>query len=247
MSPDAHGAMHLWVFPTGSRLFLILVSIVYLRGWHRLRMALPKGLNQWRLAVAMTGALATWAAIGSPLAALDHEFLTVHMVQHLLLMTVAAPLLLLGAPVITLLNGLPRPLVSRVLRPLVRWPLVHKLERIVAHPVFCLLGSTAAVIGWHIPSLFELGARTEQWHEVEQVCFFAAGLLFWLPVVFNRGRAWRDGLDGLFLFIFSSPHCRATCFRHFLHFVTALCIHTICPLIGSCRCHLLKIRNARAR
>src|SRR5215475_15332356 len=107
MSPDAHGAMHLWVFPTGGTLFLILASIVYLRGWHRLRMVLPKGLNQWRLAAAMTGVLATWVAIGSPLAALDHELLTVHMAQHLLLMTVAAPLLLLGAPVIALLNGLP--------------------------------------------------------------------------------------------------------------------------------------------
>jgi cytochrome c oxidase assembly factor CtaG len=60
---------------------------------------------------------------------------------------------------------------------------VHKLERIVAHPVFCWLGSTAVVIGWHIPSLFELGVRTEKWHEVEQACFFVAGLLFWLPVV----------------------------------------------------------------
>ena len=127
MSPDAHG-LHLWVFPTGSALFLILASIVYLRGWRRLRIALPKGLNKWRLAAAMTGILATWAAIGSPLAALDHEFLTVHMVQHLLLMTVAAPLLLLGAPVIALLNGLPRPLVNRVLRPIVRWSPAHKLE-----------------------------------------------------------------------------------------------------------------------
>jgi cytochrome c oxidase assembly factor CtaG len=119
----------------------------------------------------------------SPLAALGHELLTAHMAQHLLLMTVAAPLILLGAPAITLLNGLPRPFVNRVLKPLVRWPVVHKLERIVAHPLFCWLGSTAAVIGWHIPSLFQLGVRTEKWHEVEQGCFFNAGLLFPLPVV----------------------------------------------------------------
>jgi cytochrome c oxidase assembly factor CtaG len=207
MSSHAHGALHLWVFPTGITLVLILASIVYLRGWHRLWIALPKGLNKRRLAAAMSGVLATWAALGSPLAVLDHEFLTVHMVQHLLLMTVAAPLLLLGAPMITLLNGLPRPLVNRLLRLLVRWSLVHKLERFVAHPVFCWLGSTAAVIGWHIPSLFELGMRTEKWHEVEQACFFAAGLLFWLPVVqpWPSVARWPRWSVPLYLFLATLP------------------------------------------
>jgi putative membrane protein len=209
MSSNAHGALHLWVFPTNSTLFLILASIVYLRGWHRLRIGIapPKRLNKWRLAAAMSGALATWTAVGSPLAALDHEFLTAHMAQHLLLMTVAAPLLLLGAPVITLLNGLPRPFVNRVLRPLVRWSPVHKLERIVAHPVFCWLGSTAAVIGWHVPSLFELGVRTEKWHEVEQACFFAAGLLFWLPVVqpWPSVARWPRWSVPLYLFLATLP------------------------------------------
>jgi cytochrome c oxidase assembly factor CtaG len=129
------------------------------------------------------------------------------MVQHLLLMTVAAPLLLLGAPVITLLNGLPRPLVSRVLRPLVRWPPVHKFERFVSHPVFCWLASTAAVVGWHIPSLFELGVRTEQWHEFEQVCFFAAGLLFWVPVVqpWPSVARWPRWSVPLYLFLATLP------------------------------------------
>jgi hypothetical protein len=47
--------------------------------------------------------------VGSPLAAMDHHLLTAHMAQHLLLMTVSAPLILLGAPVIVLLNGLPKP------------------------------------------------------------------------------------------------------------------------------------------
>src|SRR5215469_13218576 len=183
MSSNAHGALHLWVFPTGSTLFLILASIIYLRGWRRLRVALPKGLNRWRLAAAMSGVLATWAAVGSPLAALDHEFLTVHMMQHLLLMTVAAPLLLLGAPGIALLYGLPGAVVNRVLRPVLRCSPARKLEGAVAHPAFCWLASTAVVIGWHIPALFERGLRTEQWHEVEQACFFAAGLLFWVPVV----------------------------------------------------------------
>jgi putative membrane protein len=121
--------------------------------------------------------------VGSPLAALDHQLLTVHMVQHLLLMTIAAPLILLGAPVITLWSGLPQSLAHTGLKLLLGSSLVQRLERIVAHPVFCWLASTAAVIGWHVPALFELGVQSAGWHRIEQTCFFMAGLLFWWPVV----------------------------------------------------------------
>jgi putative membrane protein len=131
----------------------------------------------------MGGLLSLWAAVGSPLAGMDHHLLTAHMVQHLLLMTVAAPLILLGAPAITLLNGLPQNLVRRALQPLARSRAVHGLGNIVTHPVFCWLASTSVVIGWHVPSLFELGMQSETRHEVEHACFLAAGLLFWWPVI----------------------------------------------------------------
>ena len=109
-----------------------------------------------RLAAFMGGVFSLWVAMGSPLAALDHELLTFHMVQHLLLMTVAAPLLLAGVPV---------------------------TKRIAVHPVFCWLACTFVVIGWHVPALFALGMHSVVWHEVEQASFLAAGLLFWLPVL----------------------------------------------------------------
>src|ERR1035438_8383033 len=86
--------------------------------------------------------------------------LTAHMAQHLLLMTVAAPLILLGAPEITLLHGLPQHLVGSTLGPLLRRRAVHELGDIVTHPVFCWLGSTSAVIGWHVPALFEWGVQS---------------------------------------------------------------------------------------
>src|SRR5580692_3249127 len=100
----------------------------------------------WRPIALMGGVFALWVAVGSPLAALDHHFLTAHMVQHLLLMTVAAPLILLGAPAITFVPALPR---RR------RFIGVRKLGCIITHPVFCWLAATAVVIGWHVPALFE--------------------------------------------------------------------------------------------
>jgi cytochrome c oxidase assembly factor CtaG len=156
---------------------LIAMEFVYLRGWCRLRNAVPGLLSVWRLAAFSCGLLALWAVVASPLAGMDHRLLTAHMAQHLVLMTVSAPLLLLGAPVIVLLNGLPKPLA---------WldnPLPRAIGHIATHPLFCWSAGAATVIAWHIPAVFEVGMRSAQWHDFEQGCFLAAGILFWWPVV----------------------------------------------------------------
>src|SRR6266702_7489921 len=108
----------------------------------------PNLLSGWRLAAFMSGVFLLWAAAASPLATLDHQLLTIHMVQHLLLMTVAAPLILLGAPVGALLHGIPQRFVRSVLAPLLRCPPARSLGRIATYPVSCWLLSTATVIGW---------------------------------------------------------------------------------------------------
>jgi putative membrane protein len=164
-------------------LALILVECVYLRGWYRLRSALPRLLSSWRAAAFASGLFSLWAAVGSPLAAMDHLLLTAHMAQHLLLMTVSAPLILLGTPVIVLLNGLPKRFARSTLRPLLRCSPVRQFGRALTHPVLCWLVGAAAVIGWHIPGLFELAMRSALWHEIEHGSFLAAGVLFWWPVV----------------------------------------------------------------
>jgi cytochrome c oxidase assembly factor CtaG len=91
-----------------------------------------------------------------PLAALDEQLLTAHMVQHLLLMIVAAPLILLGAPMITMLPGLPRRFVRDTLGPVIRRGPVHRVGAICTHPAVCWLAATVAVIGWHVPAAFDL-------------------------------------------------------------------------------------------
>jgi putative membrane protein len=183
MPPGVHGDLHSSPFTILVTLAPIVVAWVYWQGWYRLRNALPDLVSGWRLAAFTGGVISLWAAVGSPLASMDHQLLTVHMVQHLLLMTVAAPLILLGAPAIILVHGFPQSFVRSVLGPLLRCPPLHPIGRIFAHPVFCWLAATGTMIGWHIPVLFELGMKSEVWHEVEHACFFVAGLLFWWPVV----------------------------------------------------------------
>lgn len=163
-------------------LALIAAAFVYLRGWYRLRNRIPRLLSIWRLAAFAFGLIALWAVVASPLAEMDHHLLTAHMAQHLILMTVSAPLILFGAPVIVLLNGLAKPFGRLVSGPLFRCSRVQTFGHLVTHPLFCWFAGAATVITWHIPALFELGMGSARWHGVEYACFFAAGILFWWPV-----------------------------------------------------------------
>jgi putative membrane protein len=169
--------MHSWSLPI--LVALALIVFIYLRGWYRLHLAYPSVLQVWRPVAFFAGALVLFAATGSPLTMLDHHYLTAHMAQHLVLMTLAVPLLLSGAPVITLLHGLP----STFSRLFHRLSAVPQLGRVITHPVFSWLACTAVVIGWHIPVVFEMGMRSELGHAMEHGCFFAAGILFWWPVI----------------------------------------------------------------
>jgi putative membrane protein len=98
-----------------------------------------------------------WITAASPLAHLDHRVLTAHMLMHLLIMMVAAPLILFGA----------RPT-------LVRWrPQITS----------CWLAATLTVLLWHVPGVFELALKSHFWHHFEHASFFVAGILFWWPVI----------------------------------------------------------------
>jgi putative membrane protein len=121
--------------------------------------------------------------VASPLAALDEQMLTVHMIQHLLLMTFAAPLILLGLPILPFWHGLPPQFAQAVVGPLFRWPPVQRLGRMLVRPTFSWLAATATLVGWHVPAIFTVALQSGAWHGFEQATFLVAGLLFWWPVV----------------------------------------------------------------
>ncbi|HTW65822.1 MAG TPA: cytochrome c oxidase assembly protein [Bryobacteraceae bacterium] len=169
----------------------------------------------WRILALTIGLLALWIAAASPLAVLDHQLLTFHMAQHLLLMTVAAPLILLGA-------------MSRL----------QGLGGLAAHPVFCWLAGTITVIAWHVPSLFELGMHSAPWHAFEHATFFAAGMLFWWPVIQpwpSLARSPRWGVP-LYLFLATLPCDALSAFLAFCgrvvypHYLSAHRLFDISPL-----------------
>ena len=175
--------MESWALPLPVTIALLLTALVYLRGWLHLRRVFPDAIPPWRAASFLGGLVSVWLAIGSPLASLDEYLLTVHMAQHLLLMTVAPPLLLLGAPSLPCLHGLPQSFTRSVLASILRAPLVQQFGRSVTEPMFCWWTAALVLVGWHLPAAYALGLRAEFWHEIEHASFFGAGLLFWWPVI----------------------------------------------------------------
>ena len=177
---------------------LIFAALLYLRGWLGIRR--DRGnFEGWRAGSFVSGLLFIWTATASPLSALDHEMLTAHMVQHLLLMTLAPPLILLGMPRRPLALGL----LQRFLLAIgLRSESMQPLANVVTHPALCWFAAAGTLVVWHIPSVFMLGLRSQVWHGAEQTSFLAAGLLFWSPVVRPLSNRWKWPESSILLYLF---------------------------------------------
>ena len=184
---------------------LILAALIYVRGWVRIRRPELVGAGGWHAASFLLGLLFIWVAIASPIAALDHQLLTVHMIQHLLLMTLAPPFIWLGAPGKALAHGLPHQFVTFLALMFGGSPMkrgMKRLGKILANPIVCWLAASATLIGWHIPTLFALGLQSEMWHGIEQASFLTSGLLFWWPVVRPRPTGSNGSEWSIILYLF---------------------------------------------
>lgn len=207
MSPAAQSILNEWSPPIAINVVTFLTVLVYLRGWLRLWCSSPFLIVAWRPVAFLAGMFSLWVAIGSPLSAFDEASLSVHMVQHILLMLVVPPLVLLGEPSLPLLHGLPQQFVRGILGPFLRWPPVQSLGKALTHPLVCWILAAVALIAWHVPSAFELALRSDAWHEVEHACFLSTSLLFWWPVVqpFPSEPHWPRWSMPLYLFLGMFP------------------------------------------
>ena len=183
MSPTTQAILSSWSFQPTIAFCLAMSGIVYLRGWFILHRSSPGRFPVWR-AMAFTGGLASfWVATVSPLDAFSGFLLSAHMVQHLLLISVAPPLMLLGAPLLPLLRGLPRKFARDGVGPFLIWPALRRAGYALTHPLNCWIVMAITLCAWHVPAAFDLALRSPAWHKLEHACFFGAALLFWWPVV----------------------------------------------------------------
>src|SRR6266446_9641664 len=178
MSSVSQAILSSWFFDPKIALGLAVALFLYFRGWLILHRTLPERFPAWRLIAFLAGLGTVWLAIASPLDAFSGLLLSAHMVQHLLLMSVAPPLILLGAPFLPLLRGLPRKIARDGVGPFLVWPALRRIGNTITHPLNCWIAMAVTLVAWHTPAAFALALRTPGWHKVEHACFFGASLLF---------------------------------------------------------------------
>ena len=140
----------------------------------------------WR-GVSFGGGLVTiLVALDSPLERLADDLFWAHMLQHVLLMIVAAPLIVLGAPWMRFWRPLPLGLRRALARTVVKSPSLAWLRttaRFVAAPVPAWILFNANLAAWHLPPAYDLTLRNGSVHYTEHLLFLLLGLLFWAQVV----------------------------------------------------------------
>lgn len=128
------------------------------------------------------GLLAIVIALCSPIDYYADELFWVHMLQHVLLLTVAPPLFLLGRPWPTMWRALPLGPRTTVARTIARSRWTSPIRKL-AQPVPAWILFNATIIGWHIPGAYDATLRYGSIHLLEHAMFFFTGLLFWARVI----------------------------------------------------------------
>lgn len=162
---------------------------LYLFGWMRLRGrdGASGTLQGWRMWCYCGGILSIALALLSPIETFSELFFFVHMIQHLLLMLVAAPLLCLGAPILPLMWALPRRIRIGLGRQFAGGRPLHFLLNFLTNPLVAQALFLATLAGWHVPANYDIAQGPSLIHEFEHTMFLGTSLLFWWAIVHPWG------------------------------------------------------------
>jgi putative membrane protein len=198
-----HDLWSAWSFEPVVVLGLVLTAGLYLRGVRAVwRSAGPgRGVRGWEILAFTLGWLLLGLALVSPLHRLGSALLSAHMVQHELLMTLAAPLLVLGRPIVALLWGVP-----------VRWRRtagaiaagtpIRKSWQWLSAPLLAWILHALAIWLWHMPSLYQATLGSELVHTAQHLSFLGTALLFWWSLL--QIREGRLGRPGAVIYLFTT-------------------------------------------
>jgi putative membrane protein len=184
-----------WPFDPLVTLGLVTAALVYALGSIRLRRAGRRSLR--RAAAFWAGTVALGVALLSPLDAVAETLFSAHMAQHLLLIVVAAPLLVVARPVATWFMAFP----SRSRRTAARArAAIAFVPRVLRRPLVAFGAVTVAMWSWHAPTLYEAALVNEPVHALEHGSFLVASLLAW-SVALRGGRRDVSNAFGRALFL----------------------------------------------
>ena len=180
---------------------LALSGWIYFLGVRRLwRESEPgRGIRKWEALSFAGGWLALLIALVSPLHPLGSVLFSAHMTQHEVLMLIAAPLVVLGRPIIAFIWSLPigwRRRAGRVGK--VVW--VQTIWHTITNPLVAWAIHTIALWVWHAPALFQATLESDFIHTLQHLSFLVSALLFWWALIHGRQSLMGYGAAVLYMF-----------------------------------------------
>jgi putative membrane protein len=177
--PSFPSVLLAWSFDPLALALIGGAALVWLRAVREVDAAHPRTpVSPWRTAAFLGGLAAIALALLSPVERYESALISVHMVQHMLLQLVGAPLLLLGAPV-TLALRVASPVWRARLLAVLRSRIVH----VVTHPIVAWILFVVVTWGWQFSPLYDVAVENTLVHYVQHAIYLGAALLFWWPVI----------------------------------------------------------------
>lgn len=161
---------------------VLLPTLAYALALWRLQRTHRRVAASWPLAF-FAGMLSALIALAGPLDTWNDELLTMHMAQHLVLIQITAPLLLLGRPVQVFLRALPPRRAGRLTRLLLRPAWSRRILNVLTAPLVATALANVALVVWHFPALYERAVLSQPVHDLQHLSFFGTALLFWWPII----------------------------------------------------------------
>jgi putative membrane protein len=186
------GILFRWSIEPSVVVGVLLVIVLYCRGTARSLRAVGGISRHSRAPQALAfaaGLLVVIVALESPIDYLSGSLFSFHMIQHLLLIMVAAPLLLLGDPGVALMRGIPLDVRRSVLQAGYRRTWVRRFARVaskIGSPRATFIIFAADLYLWHWSRLFNLTLRNDTVHLTEHLCFLVTAMLWWSQVIDQR-------------------------------------------------------------
>ncbi|HEV7509171.1 MAG TPA: cytochrome c oxidase assembly protein [Thermoanaerobaculia bacterium] len=198
---EAGTVLSWWSWEPFTIVLLALSGALYAAGLARLwrRAGVGQGIRRWEALCFAAGWLALIVALLSPVDALGGILFSAHMVQHELLILVAAPLMVLGRPLAPFLWALP-PAGRDVAAEWTRNPAFAATWRRLTAPFAVFVIHGLALWIWHLPSLYQATLDDEFIHALQHLSFFLSSALFWWSLI--HGRFGRLGYGAAVVYVF---------------------------------------------
>jgi putative copper resistance protein D len=186
-APEFPILLFAWSFDPLAIALLVATAATYLWAVRRIAVGHPDNPHPWHRTAFFIGGVATiGVALLSPIEAYEGSLFSVHMVQHMLLQLVAAPLLLAGGP-ITLALRASSPSVRRWLLTILQSRIVHA----ISFPLVAWILFAAVNWGWHFSTLYDDALENTALHYLQHASLLGAALLFWWPAIGVDPSPWR--------------------------------------------------------